>query len=122
MVFAYGHDVAFAEQNIDRLMHRIGVHAGVDAFQPGRLNLLFHGWVTAQFGIRHQGQKRHHQLVGLRHVTMRVNQHVFAGFDAGCQIVDDELFGVLTDFLIRIVVGKYLIISNEYHRWYAQFR
>jgi len=65
LVLAHRDEVALAEQDVGRLMHRVGEQQPGHRAVPGRLQLGLDRGVATQFAVGHQGQERQHELVEL---------------------------------------------------------
>ena len=118
IVLADRHHVGLAEQDVARLMHRVGEQQTGQCV-AGSLHFGLHGRVAVQLSLGDQRQERQHKLVFRRNRGMRVN-HGLVRVDAGGHIVKHQVEHVVLDVLGGVAIGDHLIIGNDDIRVHAQ--
>ena len=118
IVLADRHHIGLAEQDVARLMHRVGEQQTGQRV-AGSLHFGLHGRVAVQLRLGDQRQERQHELVLRRNRGVRVN-HGLVRVDAGGHIVKHQVEHVVLNMLGGVAVGDHLIISDDDIRVHAQ--
>ena len=111
LVLADGDDVALAEQDVARLMHRIGEQKAGQGMAGG-LHLGFDRGVALELGFGDQRQERQHELVERGDGRMGEDDGLLRVDPAG-QVVHDHVVDVVLDVLGGVAVGDHLVVGDD---------
>ena len=118
LVFADWHDIAFAEQDVARLMHRVG-QKQARQLVAGRLHFRLDRRVALQLSFAHERKEREHKLVACRNGGVHVDGRLFR-IDARGDVVHDHVVDVILDVRRRIAIRDDLVVGNEHHGVHAR--
>jgi hypothetical protein len=107
------HQVGLAEQDVRRLVHRIGQHQAADRRLPGMRDLVLDRGIAAQLGDRDQAEERQQQLVQRGHRAVR-EHHRPGRVDADGQVVEQQAGHVLVQAFGRVTVGQHLVVRDQH--------
>ena len=111
LVFADGHDIALAEQDVASLVHGIGEQKAGERVAGGLL-LGLHRGVALKLGLGAQGKERQHELVERRYLRVGEDDGLLR-VDAAGQIVDDHVIHVVLDVCRGVTVGDDLVVCDD---------
>ncbi len=111
LVFTHGHYVAFAEENVARLMHGIGEQKPGE-LMAGCLLLGLNGGVALKLCLTDEAQKRQHELVECRNLRMG-KDHRLCRVNACGHVIDDDVIDVVLDVGRGVAVCDDLVISDD---------
>ena len=114
LVAADRHHVALAEQDVTRLVHRVGEQKARELVSAC-LHLCLHRGVALELGLGDEGEERQHELVCRWHGRVRVD-HGLVRVDAAGKVVHDHVVDVVLDVVGRVAVGDDLVVGDEHVR------
>ena len=117
LVLAHRHDVALAEQDVARLVHRIREQKPRERMAR-RVHLGLHRGVAQKLGLGDQRQEGQHELVQRRNGRMREDDGLL-GIDAAGQVVHHHVVHVVLDVLGGVAIGDHLVVGDDDARGYA---
>jgi len=118
IILADRHHVRLAEQDVARLVNRVGEQQSGERMAGG-FHLRFHRRVAVQLGFGDQREEWQHELILGGHCGMR-EDHRLLGVDAGGHVVQHEIEHVVVDVLGGIAVGDHLVVGDDDIRVHAE--
>ena len=113
LVLPHRHQVRLAEQDVRRLVHRIGEHQAADRRLPGVRDLVLDRRVAVQLGHRDQAEERQQQLVERGHRAVR-EHHRPRRVQSDGQVVEQQPGHVLIQVLGHLPVGQHLVVGDQH--------
>jgi len=113
LVLPHRHQVRLAEQDVRRLVHRIGEHQAADRRLPGVRDLVLDRRVAVQLGHRDQAEERQQQLVERGHRAVR-EHHRPRRVEPDGQVVEQQPGHVLIQALGHLPVGQHLVVGDHH--------
>ena len=112
LILADRHEIGLAEEDVGRLVHRVGQQQPAHGAPVGGFQLRLDGGVAVQFGLGDQRQEGQHELVGRGHGRVGEDRRAVRVHAHG-QGVGHQRQDALADGAHAVAVGDDLVVGDE---------
>jgi hypothetical protein len=112
LILPHRHQVPLAEQDVGRLVRRVGEHQAAHRRLPRMRDLVLHCRVAPKFGHRDQAEEWQQQLVQLGDRAVREDDRA-RRVDPDREVIEDKPVDPLAEPLGDVPVGERLVVGDE---------